>query len=103
MQGRKTTLIVRMNADQRAQLSTWLRALKTPVGLAKRARAMLLLAAGASFAATARQVGLRPRHLRKWAHRFLRDGPAGLHDKKRPGRKPVFSPRSGPSSGQAGL
>jgi hypothetical protein len=103
MQGRKTTLLVRMNEVQRTQLSSWLRALKTPVGLAKRARAMLLLADGASFAAATRQVSLRPRHLRKWAQRFLRDGPAGLYDKKRPGRKPVFSPRSGPLSGQAGL
>jgi hypothetical protein len=36
---------------------------------------MLLLAEGYSFAATARQVELRERHVRKWALRF---GPYGL-------------------------
>jgi hypothetical protein len=100
MQGRKTALIVRMNDAQRDELSSWLRSPKTPVGLAKRAWAVLLLADGQSFAATARQVALRERHVRKWAKRFLRDGPPGLGDKKRPGRKPIFSPRSGDPSGQ---
>jgi len=103
MQGRRTALIVRLSDDQRAKSVSWLRAQKTPVGLAKRAWAMLLLADGQSYAATARQVGLAERHVRKWAKRFLRDGPAGLADKKRPGRKPVFSPRGGHSSGQNGV
>jgi hypothetical protein len=100
MQGRKTTRIVRMSDAQRDELVSWLRAQKTPVGLAKRAWAMLLLADGQSYAATSRPVGLRERHVRKWAKRFLRDGPAGLADKKRPGRVPVFSPRSGHPPGQ---
>jgi hypothetical protein len=100
MQGRRTALIVRMDDAAREQLVSWLRATKTPQGLAKRAMAMLLLADGQSYAATARQVGLRERHVRKWAKRFLRDGPAGLHDAPRSGRPPVFSPRRGHSSGQ---
>jgi transposase len=53
---------------------------------------MLLLADGSSFAATARQVELRARHVRKWALRFATQGLDGLLDKKRPGRQPVFSP-----------
>jgi hypothetical protein len=100
MQGRKTALIVRMDDATHEQLLSSLRAQKTPVGLAKRSWAMLLLADGQSYAATARQVGLAERHVRKWAKRFLRDGPSGLADKKRPGRQPVFSPRSGHPSGQ---
>jgi hypothetical protein len=60
--------------------------------LAKRARAMLLVADGHRFAATARQVELRERHVRKGALRFVAHGIAGLYDKKRPGREPVFSP-----------
>jgi len=103
MQGRRTALIVRMTDDQRAELLSWLRAQNTPVGRAKRAWAMLQLDQGGSYAATARQVGLSERHVRKWAKRFLRDGPAGLADQKRPGRRPVFSPRSGDPLGQAGL
>lgn len=103
MQGRKTALIVRIDDEQRTQLLSWVRATTTPAGLAKRAWAMLLLADGASYAATSRQVGLRKRHVRKWAERFLRDGPAGLHDGPRSGRPPVFSPLGGHPSGQDGL
>jgi hypothetical protein len=64
---------------------------------------MLLLADGYSFAATARQVELRERHVRKWALRFVTSGIAGLYDKKRPGRRPVFSPGGDVVCGQAGL
>ena len=103
MQGRKTALIVRMDEATRGRLLSWIRATKTPVGRAKRAWAMLLLADGGSYAATARQVGLRERHVRKWAKRFLRDGPDGLFDGKRSGRPPVFSPLGGDSPGQDGV
>jgi len=103
MRGRKTALVVRIGEATRDLLVSWLRAQKTPVGLAKRAWAMLLLAEGRTYVATARQVGLAERHVRKWAKRFLRDGPEGLRDAKRPGRPPVFSPRCGDSSGEDGV
>jgi hypothetical protein len=99
MRGRKTALIVRMDEATRGNLLSWLRAQKTPVGLAKRARAMILLAEGQTYAATARQVDLAERHVRKWAKRFVRDGPDGLRDKPRPGRPRVFSPRRGDPPG----
>jgi transposase len=92
MQGRHSAIHIEMNDDTRTTLTGWLRKQKTPGGLAKRARAMLLLADGSSFAATARQVALRERHVRKWALRFATQGIDGLLDKKRPGRQPVFSP-----------
>mgnify|MGYP001570128553 CR=1 FL=1 len=103
MRGRKSALTVRMDDGTRQTLLGWLRAQKTPVGLAKRAWAMLLLAGGQTFSATAQQVGLGERHVRKWANRFLRQGVEGLSDQPRPGRKPVFSPRSGCLPGQNGL
>ena len=56
MQGRHSAIHIEMNDHMRATLTGWLRKQKTPVGLAKRAHALLLLADGASFAATARQV-----------------------------------------------
>ena len=37
-------------------------------------------------------MGLRERHVRKWALRYVTQGLEGLADKKRPGRQPVFSP-----------
>src|SRR5882724_11247028 len=92
MQGRHSAIHIGMDDHTRATLTGWLRKQKTPVGLAKRARAMLLLADGYSFAATARQVELRERHVRKWALRFAVSGIDGLSDKKRPGRRPVFPP-----------
>jgi len=75
MQGRPSAIRIERDAPTRATLAGWLRRQKTPVGLAKRARAMLLLAAGDSFAATARQVARRERQVRKWA---LRCGAYGL-------------------------
>jgi hypothetical protein len=103
MQGRKSALRIEIDEHVRATLSGWLRRQKTPVGLAKRARAILLLAEGHTFAATARQVELRERHVRKWALRFLSYGIDGLYDKKRPGRRPVFSPGSRPVRREVGL
>lgn len=95
MQGRTSAIRIEIDDPTRAILAGWLRRQKTPVGLAKRARAMLLLADGYACAATARQVERRERHVRKWALRFGAYGLEGLYDKKRPGRQPVFSPGGG--------
>ena len=103
MQGRHSAIGIVIDDHTRATLTGWLRKQKTPVGLAKRARAILLLADGQTFAATARHVELRERHVRKWALRFVAYGIDGLYDKKRPGRRPVFSPGGGVVRGQAGL
>jgi transposase len=32
------------------------------------------------------------RRVRKWANRFVREGPSGLRFRNRPGRPPVFTP-----------
>ena len=103
MQGRHSAIGIAIDAHTRTTLTGWLRKQKTPVALAKRARAMLLLADGQTFAATARHVDLRERHVRKWALRFVARGIDGLSDKKRPGRRPVFSPGGGVVRGQTGL
>lgn len=103
MQGRKTATHIEMDDQTRATLVGWFRRQKTPVGLAKRARAMVLLADGHSSAATARQVELRERHVRKWALHFVAYGIDGLYDKKPPGRQPVFSPGGGGVRRQTGL
>lgn len=103
MRGRKSALRVVVDEPTRTELTGWLRAQKTPVGLAKRAWAMMLVADGHGFAGAGRQVGMAQRHVRKWALRFARDGTRGLFDGKRPGRPPVFSPRSRASSCEDGL
>ena len=103
MQGRHSAIHIAVDDHTRATLAGWLRRHKTPGGLAKRAQAILLLAEGQTFVATARHVGLRERHVRKWALRYVTHGLEGLADKKRPGRTPVFSPRGGVGRGQTGV
>jgi hypothetical protein len=103
MQGRHSAIHIEIDDHTRATLRGWLREQKTLGGLAKRARAMLLLADGSSFVAPARQVELRERHVRKRALRFVAQGIEGLSDKKRPGRQSVFSPWGGVVCRQTGV
>ncbi|MCC5600773.1 helix-turn-helix domain-containing protein [Nostoc favosum] len=94
MQGRISSIRVEMTGEQQDVLNSWLRKSTTPLGLAKRARAILMLASGESFSKTSQYVDIGERHLRKWARRFIDQGIEGLYDTKRPGRPPVFSPSS---------
>jgi len=103
MQGRHSAIHIAVDDPTRATLAGWLRQQKTPVGLAKRARAILRLADGQTCAATARHVERRARHVRTGALRFVASGLDGLSDTKRPGRRPVFSPGGGVVRRQAGL
>lgn len=81
----------------------WLRRPTIQAGLAKRARAILLLGQGQTFTQTSQQVGMGERHLRKWARRFLKQGVEGLYDQQRPGRPPVFSPSSDSIFGETSM
>ncbi len=91
--GQKTEIPIVLDAPTRTILAGWLRRSKTPMGLAKRAQALLLLDQGQPYAATARHVGLSERHVRKWASRFLAEGLAGLFHKRRPERMPEVAPK----------
>jgi len=100
MRGRKAAVSVHLSDGEKEELQGLLRRQKTPLGLAKRARAMLLLDQGVAYVQAAPQVGLSVRHLRKWVARFVKGRIPGLLDRPRPGRKPVFSPGGGGISGQ---
>lgn len=100
MRGRHSNIQVQVNSEQQAVLESWLRRSTIAAGLAKRARAILLLGQGQTFTQTSQQVGMAERHLRKWARRFIERGIAGLSDQARAGRPPVFSPSSGSVSGE---
>ncbi len=100
MQGRKTTLVVHLTAEQQAELEHWQRSPTVQAGLARRGRLILLMDQGGSLSNAARVAGLTVRNARKWVRRFLERGLAGLTDRPRPGRKPVFSPRGRPPIGQ---
>ena len=57
----------------------------------KRARIVLLAAAGRSTRSIAREVGVQPRIVSLWRHRYADHGLEGLQDKPRPGKQPIYT------------
>ena len=92
-----------LTVEEREELEAWQRRTSISAGLARRARAILLLAEGKTQGEVARIVGMGRRIVRKWGRRFLKKRMRGLFDKERPGRPPVFSPSGGNASGQSSL
>jgi transposase len=90
--GRKSSLKIVLSTAVLSILLALQRKTTAPAGLVRRTRAVLLLADGHSSVSVAEKVGLWPRHVSKWGHRFSQHGVDGLLDKTRPGRKPKFAP-----------
>jgi winged helix-turn helix protein len=88
---------------ERATLEQWQRAPTLPSGLVRRGRMILLLADGHSVSETARRVGVERWIVRQWARRFQADRLAGLTDRPRSGRPPVFPPGGRRPHGGPGL
>lgn len=61
----------------------------------KRARIVLLAAADRSTRSIAKEVGVQPRIVSLWRHRFADEGLEGLLDKPRPGKEPVYTKATG--------
>ena len=57
----------------------------------KRARIVLLAGAGRSTRSIAKEVGVQPRIVSLWRHRFADEGLEGLQDKPRPGKQPIYT------------
>ena len=57
----------------------------------KRARIVLLAAAGRSTRSIAKEVGVQPRIVSLWRHRYADHGLQGLKDKARPGKQPIYT------------
>src|SRR6202795_286464 len=58
----------------------------------KRARIVLLAADGRSTRSIAKEVGVQPRIVSKWRHRFADHGLAGLTDRPRAAKQPIYGP-----------
>jgi biotin operon repressor len=82
--GPRTSLTIRLTAEERQTLRVWQRSPTIPAGLARRSRMLLLLVDGVSIAQIAAMVGISRRFVYKWVQRFQQEGLAGLADK--PGR-----------------
>lgn len=100
MRGRKSALAVELSEQEEHQLKAWVRSTTLPVGLVKRAHAVLLVAQKVPLKHVGQKVGLTERHVRTWVTRFITERIPGLSDRGGRGRKPVFSPRGGASGGQ---
>jgi transposase len=57
----------------------------------KRARIVLLAAAGRSTRSIAKEVGVQPRIVSLWRRRYADHGLEGLKDKPRPGKQPIYT------------
>jgi hypothetical protein len=89
---------VRLTPEERALLEARCRAPTTPQRDVRRARIVLLAAAGRSTRAIAREVGVRPRVVSTWRNRFADQGLDGLKDKPHPGKKPIYTEPTAASS-----
>jgi transposase len=83
---------VRLRPKERAVLEARCRAASTAQGDVKRARIVLLAAAGRSTRSIAVEVGVQPRIVSKWRHRFADHGLAGLKDLPRASKPPLYGP-----------
>jgi transposase len=83
---------VRLRPKIRKVLEARCRAPSTPQGEVKRARIVLLAAEGRSTRSIAQEVSVQPRIVSKWRHRFADHGLAGLDDRPRATKPPIYGP-----------
>ena len=98
--GRKTSLMIRLAAEERHTLMAWQRSTTIPAGRARRGRIILLVAGGVPTSHIADTVGISRRFVYKWAKRFQQYGLEGLSDKPGRGHRPASRQNDGtPQSG----
>ena len=83
---------VRLFRGDRKELEARCRSPRTMQRDLKRARIVLLAADGLSTRAIAKEVGVQPRIVSLWRHRYADHGLDGLKDQPRPGKKPLYTP-----------
>src|SRR5579862_202226 len=82
---------VRLRRGDRKELEARCRSPRTMQRDLKRARIVLLAAEGWSTRSIAKEVGVQPRIVSRWRHGYADHGLAGLKDKPRPGKKPLYT------------
>jgi Helix-turn-helix domain len=92
MPGPRSPREIVLAPDVHAMLVHLSRSPSVPAGVARRARIVLLAAAGVPLRHIGPRVGADRNVVRDWLDRFRAHGPDGLQDRPRPGRRRVFSP-----------
>jgi len=82
-----TVMRVALTPAERADLEQLLRATSTPSGIARRARCIVLLADGASYAEVCAVLGVTDRFVARWKRRYEEGGVLALADAPRAGRQ----------------
>ena len=93
VQGRKTSLTIRLTPTERQTLLAWQQATTGSAGVARRARMILLLADGRTITDIAATVGIGRRFVYKWVQRFLQARLEGLANKPGRGSRRVSRPQ----------
>ena len=92
MSGPRSGRVVTLTGEGREVLEALTRRTTVAVGLARRARIVLLAAEGIPLDRIGRQVGVDRNVVRLWVDRYRVGGLAALQDRPRPGRPRTFSP-----------
>ena len=92
MPGPRSPREIVLAPDTQPALVHLTRSPSVPAGVARRARIVLLAAAGVRLRHIGPRVGVDRNVVRNWLDRFRTHGLAGLQDRLRPGRRRVFPP-----------
>ena len=90
--GRKSPRRPLLSEAERGELERLQRSTTASAGLVRRARIVLLAAAGMPLRTIAPTVGVERRTVRDWLDRFRSERAAGLRERPRSGRPRTFSP-----------
>jgi transposase len=90
---RSITEPLALSADERRTLEGWARSQKGRADVARRARAILLLADGASYRTVAQTIGWSSATIAKWKARFRSARTAGLWGRHQGSRPRTLTPR----------
>ncbi|HEX2700477.1 MAG TPA: helix-turn-helix domain-containing protein [Acidimicrobiales bacterium] len=89
---RKSPYVLRLTADQRRELEARSRRYTLPYRDVVRAKIVLMAAEGLDNDEIAARLDTRREIASKWRKRFFEQGLAGLDERPRGGRPPVFPP-----------
>jgi transposase len=92
MSGPRSLRLLELTDEDRTALEALTRRTTAAMGLVRRARMVLLAAAGVPLDRIARELGVQRNVVRTWVDRYRAGGLVGLQDRPRPGRPRTFSP-----------